>query len=97
MIRRLLSTKRNGRRTKNHLADAIIEVNTIFAPKKVREAAEYKGEYFLFAVLHPDSEEEMDPFVLYEKGTGEISGFVPTMDLEGFGDAMLNHKRDIGY
>ena len=38
------------------------------------------------------SDDLMDPFVLVNKNTGKLSGFVPTMDLEGFGDALANHE-----
>lgn len=70
-------------------------INEKFPNRKIVGACKYKG-YYLFEV--PDRSMEVDysdPFFLVDKISGKVLAFLPTMDLEGFGDAMAHHRINI--
>ena len=62
----------------------------------VTAAALYKGKYYLFnAQENPNEVDYNDPFYVVDKNTGEVGHLLPSLDMDGFLDAIHNHEFDL--
>ena len=76
------------------IGEAVKALNKKLPGRTVIKACEYKNSYLFIA---PDTKlgqfnDSSNPYFLVDKKTGEVSKFFPSEDLDGFGDAMLNHE-----
>lgn len=74
--------------------EAAALVNKYFPNRRAAQVSDYNGNYLVAAPersFFKSKEIDMsDPYFLVEKSSGKIKMFVPTEDLYGFQNAMVN-------
>lgn len=73
--------------------DAILKFTKAHPDLTITKAAVYDGKDYLFeAVEDADRMDYDSPFYLMDGKTGEITPFVPTMNMLGFHEAFRDHQ-----
>lgn len=69
-------------------------INKNFPNRRAKQVSDYNGNYLVAApekgFLKSGEIDISDPYFLVEKSSGKIKMFVPTEDLYGFQNAMVN-------
>lgn len=67
-----------------------------YPKRKIVEAAVYNSKYYLFIALEDISKPDPnDPCFLVDMKSGKIIQISPTMDIQKYSDALLNHRIEV--